>query len=130
MARYLLAAGSLALLVGAAHSLLGEVLIFRRLRSGSLVPGLNAPPLEERHIRILWATWHLATVLGWALAAVLLRLSFPVSHSSPTLFVLNAISLAFLGGASLVLVATNGRHPGWVGLAGVAVLTWLAASAA
>ena len=130
MATYLLASGLLALVVSAAHSLLGEFLIFRHLRVGGLVPALEAPPLKERHIRILWATWHLATVFGWALAAVLLRLASTGGHSSLQLFVLNALTLAFLGGAALVLLATKGRHPGWVGLAAVALLTWLAASAA
>ena len=128
MATYVLAAGFLAFVVGAAHSLLGEVLIFRHLRSGGLVPAVDAPPIRERHIRILWATWHLATVFGWALAAVLLRLASPVSHSSLQSLVLHAIALAFLAVASLVLIATKGRHPGGVGLSAVAVLPWLAAS--
>ena len=41
MATYVLAAGLLALVVGAVHSLLGELLIFRHLRSGALVPAVD-----------------------------------------------------------------------------------------
>lgn len=72
---YFLVAGSLALLTGVIHSVLGEIRIFRPLRSKGLVPTIGAPPLREGHIRIIWATWHLGSVFGWAFAGVLLRLS-------------------------------------------------------
>ena len=35
------------------------------------------------------------------------------------------IAVSMLGGSLLVLVATRGRHPGWIGLLGVAGLVWL-----
>jgi hypothetical protein len=121
-----LVAAILAALTGLAHSVLGEILIFRHLRNGSLVPALGAPPLRERNIRILWATWHLATLFGWAFAGVLFQLALghPISASLLT----GAIVFAYLGGAVLVLVGTKGRHPGWVALTAVAAL--VAASAA
>ena len=125
MQTYMLAAGSLALIVGAVHSLLGEMLIFRHLRNGSIVPALGAPPLRERHVRILWGTWHLATVLGWGLAVILLRLAAPQDEPGLHALVVNAITLSFLASSILVLVATKGRHPGWIGLLAVAALTWL-----
>jgi hypothetical protein len=118
------AAGVLALIVGAAHSVLGETLIFRHLRSGGLVPAMGAPPLRERHTRILWASWHLGTVFGWAFGVVLLRLASPYNESSFQAFVEQTIVLAFLGGSLLVLIGTKGRHPGWIGLLGVAALAW------
>jgi hypothetical protein len=59
----LVAAAVIATVTGFVHSLLGERLIFRHLRASSLVPSLPAPPLQSRHVRILWATWHLASVL-------------------------------------------------------------------
>ena len=124
MQAYMFAAGVLALIVGAAHSVLGEILIFRQLRSRGLVPAMRAPPLSERHIRILWASWHLATVFGWASGVVLLRLAFPSTESSLQALVENTIILAFLGGSFLVLIGTKGRHPGWIGLLGVAALAW------
>lgn len=124
MRAYMFAAGVLALIVGAAHSVLGEILIFRHLRSRGLVPAMGAPPLSERHIRILWASWHLATVFGWASGVVLLRLAFPSTESSLQALVENSIILAFLGGSFLVLIGTKGRHPGWIGLLGVAALAW------
>jgi len=119
-------AAILAALTGLAHSVLGEILIFRHLRSGSLVPALGAPPLRERNVRIIWATWHLATLFGWAFAGVLLQLA--LGHPITGSLVTGAIVFAYLGGAVLVLVGTKGRHPGWVALTAVAALT--AASAA
>jgi hypothetical protein len=121
------AAGVLAIFTGAAHSVLGEILIFRHLRHGSLVPARDAPPLRERNIRIIWASWHTLTVFGWAFAAVLLRLSFAAPDSSPRSLVVSAVVLANLGGSFLVLIGTRGRHPGWIALLVVAALAWLAA---
>jgi hypothetical protein len=123
-----IAAGSLALLTGLVHSVLGEILIFRQLRKAGLVPTMAAAPLRERHIRILWATWHLASVFSWAFASVLLRLAFVAQDSTLIAFILSAVVVANLGGSVLVFVGTKGRHPGWIALLAVAVLTWLAAS--
>lgn len=124
MQTYMFAAGVLALIVGLVHSVLGEVLIFRHLRSQGFVPAMGAPPLRERHVRILWASWHLATVFGWAFGIILLRLAFPTNDHSFQVLVVEAIVFAFLGGSFLVLIGTKGRHPGWIGLLGVAALVW------
>ena len=118
-------AAAIAVLTGIAHSVLGEVLIFRQLRQGTLVPAGEAPPLRPRHIRILWATWHLASVFGWAFAVVLARLAVTPDAALRTLIVEAAV-VAYAGGALLVLIGTRGRHPGWLALAAVAALTWVA----
>ena len=120
------AAGSLGIITGIVHSVFGEILIFRHLRNGGLIPTVASPPLRERYIRIIWATWHLASVFGWAFSGVLMRLAFSPHDWSLLSFVLNAIIFANLGGSLLVLVGTKGRHPGWIALLAVAVLTWLA----
>ena len=122
-------AGSLGIITGLVHSVLGEILIFRHLRNGGVVPTVGAPPLRERNIRIIWATWHLASVFGWAFAGVLMRLAFAPHDSSLIPFLLYAIIFANLGGSLLVLVGTKGRHPGWIALLAAAVFTWFAASA-
>lgn len=125
-AMYLQMAAGLAALVGVAHSVLGEILIFNRMRRGRFVPTDGGQRLHERHVRILWASWHVVTVFGWALAAILLRLSqSPARPFGP--FLIGTVASAMLAGAVLVLIATNGRHPGWLGLLGVAVLAWLSA---
>ena len=93
------------------------------------MPQLGAPPLRARNIRILWATWHLASVFGWAFAAVLLGLAHSPELSLREL-VLQAVAAANAGGALLVLIGTRGRHPGWIALGAVAVLVWVAVSGA
>jgi hypothetical protein len=126
----LVTAAVIATVTGFVHSLLGERLIFRHLRASSLVPSLPAPPLQSRHVRILWATWHLASVFAWALAGMLLLLSQDSAAALSARSVLGASALAFLVGSLLVLIGTRGRHPGWVALGAVGILSWVAVGAA
>ena len=128
MQTLLLIAAVITFVTGLIHSVMGEILIFRHVRNGGLVPALDAPPLRESNIRIIWATWHLATLFGWAFAGVMFRLALghPLSNS----LIISAVFFAYLGGAILVLIGTKGRHPGWIALSAVAALTWLATNAA
>jgi len=119
----LMAAGVLSILVGIIHSILGEILVFKNLRRGNLVPNLPAPPLRQRNIRILWATWHLASILGVAMGIILL--DFSMSSTFP-LFVIYTIAMSMFLAGALVCYATKAKHPGWLGLMGVALLCWLA----
>ena len=74
-----LAAAGLAL-VDVAQSVLGELLLFRRLRTqgrqtvGRSEAGTAQQVLHAPHLRILWGTWHVASVPCWALSALLWRL--------------------------------------------------------
>lgn len=124
MNRYFLAAAILSFLVGLAHSILGEMLIFRRMRQGGLIPTNGGRVIGEGHVRILWASWHVLTVFGWCLAAVLLWLAQAQRAGHAPIG--QAIVVAMAAGSFLVLVGTRGKHPGWIGLLGVAVLAWLA----
>ena len=129
MQTYMLIAGMLLLIIGAVHSAGGEILIFRHLRARGLVPTIAPPPLKERNIRILWATWHIVTVLGWAFGFVLLRLSHPTDEQAIRMLVENTTVVAFFVSSLLVLIGTKGRPPGWLGLLGVAALAWMASAA-
>jgi drug/metabolite transporter (DMT)-like permease len=122
---YLVIAAIVAFLVGLVHSALGEMLIFRRLREGRVVPTNGGTVLQERQVRILWASWHVLTVFGWCIAAVLLWLSLHSSSPSSTQFIEYAVVIAMVAGSTLVFVGTKARHPGWVGLLAVAVFVWL-----
>lgn len=122
---YLFVAAILMFVVGAIHSVVGEKLIFSRMRKNGIVPTAGAPVLRERHVRILWASWHIATVLGWTVGAILLRISFPATDSVLEVFVVSAIIVSTLVSSCLVLFGTKGMHPGWVGFLAVAVLAWL-----
>jgi hypothetical protein len=122
---YLFAAGSLTIVIGLVHSILGEIIIFNRLRYDNWIPTQGGSALREFQVRILWASWHVVSVLGWALAAILLHLSNEVV-SPLTSWLALCLLLAFVGSSALVLVGTRGRHPGWIGLLAVAVLIALA----
>ncbi len=126
MQTYLFVAAIVAVIVGIVHSTLGEILIFKKLRTSGVVPTEPAPPLQARNVRILWATWHLASVFGWAFAGILFTLA---QDSGPVhIAALNATIFAFLGGSLLVLIGTKGRHPGWLGLLAVAALVFLSSA--
>ncbi|MFK7920403.1 MAG: hypothetical protein AB8H47_00525, partial [Bacteroidia bacterium] len=67
---YFLLAGILSFVIGLVHSILGEILIFKTKREkGRLVPSIGSENLKQGHLRIIWATWHLASVFGWVLGA-------------------------------------------------------------
>ena len=125
MNKYLAAAGALAFFVGFAHSILGEIMIFHRMRNGSIVPTNRGKIIGEGHVRIIWASWHVVTVFGWLIAAVLVWLAKSAAQLQEQAAFLSAISLAMLVSSALVFIATKARHPGWVGLLGVAALIWL-----
>lgn len=117
---WFLSGGILMIIVGLVHSVLGEHMIFSRLRAGGLIPTEGGSHLRERHVRILWATWHLASVLGWAHAFILL---YAANAAVPAL-VIEALMAAAAAGGMLVLVGTRGKHPGWIALLVVALLVW------
>lgn len=122
----LVLAAMIAILVGVAHSVLGEKFVFSQLRQQSWVPSKPAGPLHESHVRIVWASWHALTVFGFVLAAILLRLASPVEVVQLSAFIQNAVFVGMVAAALLVLVGTKARHPGWLGLLLVGLLTWLA----
>ncbi len=119
----MLAAVGLAL-VGAVHSVMGEFLVFRSLRTEGIVPTGGRPVLRERQVRILWGTWHLVTVLGWALSAVLWRLGTVPADAGLGAWVADVAGVATLASGVLVFYATEGRHPAWFALLVVAALVW------
>ena len=123
-AALLVAAAGLAL-VGAVHSVLGEILVFRALRTRGVVPtGDGHPVLRERQVRILWGSWHLVTVLGWALSALLWRLGTAPMDVNLGAWVADVAGAATLAGGLLVFFATDGRHPAWFALLVIAALVW------
>ena len=122
----LFAAGCLAFILGIIHSILGEVLIFKRMRTGGIIPTTGGSLLKERHVRILWASWHLVTVFGWAIGAILCW--FSISSSAEIImppFLVNSIVMAMFAGSALVLFGTKGKHPGWVVLLIIGALSWI-----
>jgi hypothetical protein len=122
---YYVAAGTVAIIVGFAHSVLGEVLVFRRMRRDGLIPTDGGTALQERHVRIIWASWHALTVLGWLVAAILFWLAAGSSLDQADSFLGEAIAVAMVASSGFVLIGTKGKHPGWIGLLAVAILVLL-----
>lgn len=118
----LAAAAALVAALGGVHSVLGERRIFRHLRRGGAVPTGGQPVLREFQTRILWASWHLVTVLAWALAAVLLWLSQPAAQAASHGLIERICITALVAGAGLVLWSNRGRHLAWIALLGAAAL--------
>jgi hypothetical protein len=125
MDSWLLIGGGTTVVVAIVHSVLGEWLIFRRMREGTIVPTKGHPILRERHVRIIWATWHIVSVLGLGLAAILFYIAVPELVNVAS-FSIASVSLSMGVSSLLVLYATKGKHPGWIGLLIICVATWLA----
>lgn len=121
-------ASAVLVLTAVVHSVLGEILIFRHLRDGHVVPSRSAPPLSSRHVRILWATWHVVSVFGLAFALLIYRIG--VGQALATAATSRLIAAACLLSSLLVLIGTRGRHPGWIALGLSSALIWLGAGTA
>ncbi|OKP97683.1 hypothetical protein [Paenibacillus sp. P46E] len=126
---YYLIASVLAFVVGLAHSILGEVLIFRRMRHNGFIPTNGGNVLSEAFVRIIWSTWHALTAFGWGMSLILLWLARNTSLNGTFTVLADSVAVSMLIGAILILIGTKGKHPGWVGLLGVAVLIFLGGTA-
>src|SRR5579862_2727319 len=114
-------AAAAAVLVATAigHSVLGELLIFRRLDPAALPPLLRSSSLGARTLR---GTWHLPSVLGVALAAIVWH-----ERDAPDVFVVRAIAIGLASCAVVFAGLTRGRHPGWIAFVVAAGFAWLGA---
>jgi len=120
---YFTTAGMLTFAIGLVHSLLGERLIFRRLRLDEFIPTQGGQLLREPHVRILWASWHLVTVMGWCIAVLLFWMTLPSARHQVPAIVVQTVVVTMLVSSLLVFAGTKGKHLGWAGLLAVAVLT-------
>ena len=122
---FLIIAGLLCFLLGIVHSILGEYLIFNSKRKkGHLVPSMVNSELKERHLRILWATWHLVSVFGFCFGIILIYIALLRSEVNTGIIhlLIKSIASAMFMSALLVLVGTKGKHPGWIILLVITIL--------
>jgi len=122
---YFLIAGILCFVLGLVHSILGEVLIFKdKRKTGNLVPTKVNVDLKERHLRIIWATWHLSSCFGWCIGAFLIKISRnqTILESELINFMINSTIITMIVSSLLVLVGTKGKHPGWIVLVLISIL--------
>ena len=120
----ILLAAIFCIILGIVHSFLGEYLIFNNKRLlGRIVPTKTQQGFRESHLRIIWATWHLASVFGWGIGAFLLK--FAIGWHEPHMyqtFLIPVVITVMVISSFLVAVATRGKHPGWVVLLLIAIL--------
>lgn len=114
---YFLISGILCFILGLVHSILGEYLIFKDKRNtGNLVPTKVNAELKERHLRIIWATWHSTSFFGWCIGAFLVKISLVQNKLDSEFidFIINSTIYTMFASSLLVLIGTKGKHPGWV----------------
>lgn len=114
--RLLLLAAGLTLLLSVAHSLVGERLVFARLRKDGRWTEAALSLLERRRWWAIRATWHLVTILGAGLAALLF------SDALGSIGVQMAIGLIFLAATIFWAIATRFGHPAWIVMAVISAL--------
>lgn len=128
MNTYILIAGILCIVLGLIHSLLGEYLIFKHKRNKSeLVPTKGGKDLREKHLRIIWATWHLASIFGLCIGLLLIRLSNDSNQMDALLLssIFQIVTVSMFIASFLVLYSTKAKHPGWIVLLFIGVLLLL-----
>ena len=118
----LLIAAGLVLLLGLAHSYLGERYILIRLFRRSDLPHLFGSDVFTR--RTLRFAWHLTTVAWWGLAALLLLLSEPAVAPSRGPLGVVVVATAFAS-AVITFVGSRGRHLAWLVFLAIALAAWL-----
>ena len=122
---YFFIAGILCFILGIVHSFLGEYLIFKGKRNkGNLVPTKVKTELKERHLRIIWATWHFASFFGWCIGAFLVKISFDQNELDSEFidFIINSTIFTMFASSLIVLIGTKGKHPGWIVLLLIGIL--------
>ena len=118
----LAAAATLMILLGLAHSVLGErYLLIRLFRRPDLPKLFGGTAFTTRTLRF---AWHLTTVIAWGLAAVVLQVGNLPDADGRLIALILAVTLLISG--LLPLVITRGRHLSWLVLlaSGGLLLAW------
>lgn len=124
MNRLLLAASVVSAVLGVAHSVIGDRLIFKTLRQKQTENPDALRILSRRRWDALWSTWHLLTIFGFGFAAVLFVLA---GNSAATLQDLRwPLAVTFSAGGAFWIYGTRGKHPAWIVLLILAALVWSA----
>ena len=115
----LLIAACLTVLLGAAHSYLGEKYILIRLfRRENLPRLLGGVEFTKQTLRF---AWHLTTVAWIGLAAIMVAASAPTASSA---VILQIVSVTSATSGVVALVGSRGRHLSWIVFFLVAFLSW------
>ena len=116
----LLAAAILTVLVGAAHSYLGERFILIPLSRREDLPRLLGDVQLTKHT--LRLAWHITTVLALGFAAQLVSVDRVGVGTLVRIF-----AVASAGSGVIALVVSRGKHLSWIFFFAIAGLAWLGA---
>lgn len=122
---WLAAAAVLAVILGMAHSYLGERYILIRLFRRENLPALFGGDWFTK--RTLRFAWHLTSVAWWGFAA-LLWLQSGVRTGEPAVLGRNALAViaaTFLVSAVITFAASRGRHLAWIVFLAMAAAVFL-----
>ncbi|WP_205882017.1 hypothetical protein [Leeia aquatica] len=111
------------LLIGVAHSWLGERYLLRRLARLDNLPRLYGGTAYT--MTLLRFAWHITTLAWLGLAGVLVLLARPTFSPEQ---IGRVVGLCFLLQFAVSLWGSRGKHLSWLGFLLVAVLTLLASS--
>jgi len=114
-------AAFLILVVGTAHSYLGERYILIRLFRREDLPKLFGS--DEFTTRTLRFAWHLTSIAWLGFAAVLIALAHPPIESSTIGLI---IGVTFLVHSAISLLGSRGRHLSWPVFLAIGVIAILA----
>ncbi|MEM9936288.1 MAG: hypothetical protein AAF824_21870 [Bacteroidota bacterium] len=78
-------------------------------------------------MRIIWASWHMATAFAWALSAIILFVAFNIQELPGEWVTILTLcpTISMLIGSALVQLGTKGKHPGWIVLLLIGLLLLL-----
>ncbi|TPN86753.1 hypothetical protein [Aquimarina algicola] len=114
---YLFLAGMLCLLLGIAHSIIGERNIFSSKRTkGNIVPTQAGTYITEKHLQIIWVVWHFVSVFIFFIGGIVLNISLNKNkyYQDSNEFIIQAILLTLTATSILILLGTKGKHPVWI----------------
>lgn len=117
----LLIGALLVLILGIAHSWLGERYILMRLFRRPLPELFGSDEFTRNTLRF---AWHITTVAWFGLAALLLQVE---GDSLSRATVLTTIGVTFGLSAAISLIAGRGRHYSWLVFTAIAVCCFLSA---
>ncbi len=112
----------LAVLVGLAHSYLGERYILIRLFRRTNLPKLfGSDSFTKQTLRF---AWHLNTI-AWVGFASAILMGIVIESPGQVSAILKAISFTFLASSVVTLAATRGRHFAWIVFLAISILVWI-----
>jgi hypothetical protein len=112
----LLIGSFLLLLIGCAHSYLGEKYILIRLFKRENLPNLLGSDWFTK--RVLRFAWHLTTIAWWGFAFILFFLSQPSDNIRSEILIITTVVFTLSGVISLLF--SRGKHLSWLFFFGIA----------